>query len=142
MDIESSNMCENTRVCLNPQLKITAKVFSLKSTPSNMWVMWVYIVWVKTWCSRYAKIAKQNVSWISRGKALLAKYSWKPAVMTLHISVMCSACGSLHGKDSREIPAKFTLSSIATWVFTLSLTHNSYNKIPHKIQSTYDWTKI
>ena len=51
-----------------------ARVFSLKNTPHNMWVMWVYIMWVKTWCSRYAKIAKQNVLQVSRGKALLVKY--------------------------------------------------------------------
>ena len=131
MDVESLNMCENTRACLNPQLKITARVFSLKSTYSNMWVMWVYIVWLKTWCSRYTKIAKQNVSWISYGKALLAKYSRKPVVMTLHIPVMCSARGSLRGKASREIPMKSTLSSIGTWVFTLSLSHTTYTIKSH-----------
>ena len=42
--------------------RVMARGFSLKSTPHNMWVMWVYIVWMKTWCSRYAKIAKHNVS--------------------------------------------------------------------------------
>ena len=52
-----------------------ARVFSLKNTPHNMWVMWVYIMWVKTWCSRYAKIAKQNVLQVSPGKALPTKYS-------------------------------------------------------------------
>ena len=52
-----------------------SRVFSLKITPLNMWVMMVYIVWVKTWCIRYDKIAKQNVSRVSRGKALLVKYS-------------------------------------------------------------------
>ena len=29
-------------------LRVRARVFSLKSTPLNMWVMWVYIVWVET----------------------------------------------------------------------------------------------
>ena len=29
-------------------LKVMARVFSLKSTLLNMWVMWVYIVWVET----------------------------------------------------------------------------------------------
>ena len=51
-----------------------ARVFSLKSTPHNMGVMRVYIMWVKIWYSRYAKIAKQNVLQVSRGKALLVKY--------------------------------------------------------------------
>ena len=53
------------------------KVFSLKSTPLNMWVMWIYIMWVKTWCIRYDKIVKQNVSRVSCGDALPAKYSQK-----------------------------------------------------------------
>ena len=26
--------------------RVMARVFSLKSTPLNIWVMWVYIVWV------------------------------------------------------------------------------------------------
>ena len=28
--------------------RVMARVFSLKSTLFNMWVMWVYIVWVET----------------------------------------------------------------------------------------------
>ena len=28
--------------------RVMTRVFSLKSTPLNMWVMWVYIVWVET----------------------------------------------------------------------------------------------
>ena len=42
--------------------RIVARVFSLKSTPQHMLVMWVYIVWVEIECIRYNKIAKQNVS--------------------------------------------------------------------------------
>ena len=68
-----------------------------------MWVMWVYIMLVKTWYSKYAKIAKQNVSRVFRGKAFPVKYSQKLAVMTLRILVMCSTRGSLCGKASREI---------------------------------------
>ena len=55
--------------------RIMARVFYLKSTPLNMWVMWVYIVWVETWCIRYDKLAKQNVSRVSHGKTLPAKHS-------------------------------------------------------------------
>ena len=46
-------------------LRVVARVFSLKRTPQNMWVMWVYIVCVEIWCIRYDKIAKQNVSRVS-----------------------------------------------------------------------------
>ena len=28
--------------------RVMARVFSLKSTTLNIWVMWVYIVWVET----------------------------------------------------------------------------------------------
>ena len=38
--------------------RVMARVFSLKSTSLNMWVMCVYIVWVKNWCIRYDKLAK------------------------------------------------------------------------------------
>ena len=49
-----------------------------------MWVMWVYIVWVETGCIRYEKIAKQNISWVSYGKALPARHSQKPFVTICH----------------------------------------------------------
>ena len=67
-----------------------ARVFSLKSTPLNMWLMWVYIVWVKRLCIKYDKIAKQNVLRVSRGKALPAKYLRKPAVTICHDSLHSS----------------------------------------------------
>ena len=55
--------------------RVMVRVFSLKSTHFNMWVMWVYIVWVETWCIKYDKMAKQNVSRISHWKALPTKHS-------------------------------------------------------------------
>ena len=64
--------------------RVVARVFSLKSTHHNMWVMWVYIVCVETWCIRYDKLAKQNVLWVSREKALPARHSRKPAVTICH----------------------------------------------------------
>ena len=63
--------------------RIVARVFSLKSTPQHMLVMWVYIVWVEIECIKYNKIAKQNVSWVSCGMAFLARYSRKLAVTIL-----------------------------------------------------------
>ena len=63
-----------------------ARVFSLKSTLLNMWVMWVYILCVEIWCIKYDKIVKQNVSQVSHGKALLVKYLRKPAVTICHDS--------------------------------------------------------
>ena len=75
--------CEYDNLSLS---RVMARVFSLKITPLNMWVMWVYIAWVETWCIRYDKIAKQNISRVSRGKALPVKHSRKLAVTICHDS--------------------------------------------------------
>ena len=64
--------------------RVMARVFSLKSTPQHMWVMWVYIVWVETGCIKYDKLVKQNVSQVSCGKALPARHSQKPAIIIYH----------------------------------------------------------
>ena len=37
--------CEYDNLSLS---RVMVRVFSLKITPFNMWVMWVYIVWVET----------------------------------------------------------------------------------------------
>ena len=113
-----------------------ARVFSLKSTPLNIWVIMIYIVWVKTWYIRYDKIAKQNVSQVSRGKALPAKYLWKPAVTSCHDSSHSNhmLCTWLHFARSLLVSysRKLLWSSMLSWVFTLSLPHNPYNEISHK----------
>ena len=70
--------------------RVMARVFSLKIIPLNMWVMWVYIVWVETWCIRYDKLPKQNVLWVSHKKALLVKHSRKLAVTICHYSLHSS----------------------------------------------------
>ena len=76
-----------------------SRVFSLKALLSYMWVIWVYIVWVKTWCSKYAKIAKLNVSLVFQGKALpakiLAKTSCHDSLYSSH--VLCTWLTSREG---------------------------------------------
>ena len=69
LDIERQELRKITMDCVedcgydNLSLsRVMARVFSLKNTPFNMWVIMVYIVWVKTQWSRYVKIAKQKVS--------------------------------------------------------------------------------
>ena len=66
--------------------RIVARVFSLKSTPLRMGVMWVYIVCVETWSIRYEKLAKHNALWVSHGKALPVRHSRKPTVTIYHDS--------------------------------------------------------
>ena len=55
--------------------RVMARVFSLKNTLLNIWIMWIYIVWVEIMCIRYDKIAKQDVLWVSRRKALPVRHS-------------------------------------------------------------------
>ena len=102
-----------------------ARVFSLKNTPLNMWVMMVYIVWVKIQWSRYAKIAKQKVSQVSCGKVLPVKYSRKPAIMTL-----CILVSYAHGFTSREVFSRATRENSFDLQYCLeyshSLSHTTY----------------
>ena len=113
------------------------RVFSLKSTPLNMWVMMVYIVWVETWCIRYDKIAKQNVSRVSRKKALPTKYSQKPAIIICHdsshsshvLSTWLHFAGRLSwATHENSFDLQFVLS-----LHTLSHTQ-PINEISHKIK--------
>ena len=59
-----------------------------------------------------------------------------PSIMTLRIPVMCYARASLNEKASHELLAKTSLLFTLPCVFPLSLTHNPYKEIPHKIKGT------
>ena len=100
--------------------RVVARVFSLKRTPQHMWVMWVYIVWVETWCITYDKLAKQNGSRVSRGKAFPTRHSenqLSPSVMTLCIPVICRA----YGFTSREVFSRAIRENSFDLQFVLSL---------------------
>ena len=129
--------------------RVVARVFSLKSTPFNMWimwVMWVYIVCVGTWCIRYDKLAKQNVSWVSRGKALPARHSQK-LVITIcydssHSSHVRSTCFTSREGSSRATRENFLALHFSLTFHTLSHTtlkmkyHVKYRV--HKIEHNYN----
>ena len=87
---ENHNGCRGLWVWQSLTLKGNGWGFLFESTLLNMWVMWVYIVCVENWCIRYDKIAKHNVSRVSREKALLAKHSQKPIVIICHDSLHSS----------------------------------------------------
>ena len=132
--------CEYDNLSLT---RAMARVSSLKSTPLNMWVMWVYIVWVETWCIRYDKLAKQNVLQVSLKKALPARHSQKLAVIicydSSHSNHVLSTCfTSRKGFLQATYENSFDLQFFALSLHTLSLSHNPYNEIPHKIQGTKD----
>ena len=101
-----------------------AKVFSLKITPQHMWVMWVYIVRVETKCIRYDKLAKQNISWISRGKALPARHSRKSTLTICHDSShsnhVLSTCFTSREGYSRATHKNFFGLQFALSLHTLS----------------------
>ena len=108
---------------------------SLRSTPQYLWVMGVYIMWVKKVCIRYDCSAKQNVSREGLTHETLAKTNSHHPVMTLRIPVMCWAHASLHEKASHELPAKTSL--VFNCLFTLSLSHTTLtmkSHIKYKVQ--------
>ena len=106
--------------------RVMARGFSLKSTLLNMWIMWVYIMWVEIRCIRYEKIAKQNVLWVSHGKALPVRHSRKPIVTichdSSHFSHVLSTCFTSREGYSRVIRENsFDLQFVLS-LHTLSLT--------------------
>ena len=106
--------------------RVVARVFSLKSTPQHMWVMGVYIVWVEIRSIKYDKLAKQNVSWVSRGKTLLAIHSRNPAVTICHDSLNFShvlgTCFTPQEGFSRGTRENFFALHFALSLHTLSHT--------------------
>ena len=106
--------------------RVMARVFSLKNTLQHVWVMWVYIVWLEIGCIKYDKLAKQNVLWVSRGKALPARHSRKLAVTfcydSSHSSYVLSTCFTSREGFSRATREKFFGLQFALSLHTLSHT--------------------
>ena len=115
--------------------------FSLKSTPQHMWVMGVYIVWVRIECARNDNLTKQNVSRVSRGKALPARHTRKPAVSILSRLFKFQSCaGHMHhfmGSFLTSYPRKQLQSSISLESSHSFLSQKTLtNKNPHVIHGT------
>ena len=111
--------------------------FLSKSTPLNMWVMWVYIVCIKRWCIKYKKNSKiKCFTGISREgltSKILVKTSCHHLSWLFVLQSYAEHMASHHKKPSCELPAKTPLIFNLSWVFIVSLIHNPYNEIPHKI---------
>ena len=122
--------------------------FSLRSTPQHLWVMGVYIVWVKKVCIKYDSLAKQNVLRVSHEKAFLARHSQKLVVSILSRLFAFQSCARhmLHfaGSLLTSYPQNLLQSSIALCLHTLSLSHTTLtNKTNikyrvHKIEQNYN----
>ena len=128
--------------------------FSLRSTSQHMWVMGVYIVWVRIECIRNDNLARQNISQVSCGKALLARHSWKPAVSILSWTFAFQLCaGHMHhfagclfaSYPRKHFSLQFALSLHTHSLLHITLTNKSHMKYKvHKIEHNYNkiWHKI
>ena len=127
--------------------------FSFRSTPQQMWVMGVYIVWVEIVCIKYDRLVKQNVSRVSRRKALPVRHLRKPAVTILSWLFAFQSCAGhmLHfvGKFLASYSWKLLALHFALSLHTLSPTHNPYMKFHikykvHKTEQNYNqiWHRI
>ena len=110
--------------------RVMARVFSLKNIPFNMWVMWVYIVWVETWCIRYDKMAKQNVSRIFHGKTLPTKHSLIICHDSSYSSHVLSTWLHFVGRLLTSYPRKL-LWSLMSLEFSHSLLHTTFTMKSH-----------
>ena len=97
----------------------------------------VYQIWQNSKTECFPNISREGLT-----REILAKTSCHHLSWLFVFQSCVEHMASLRGKSSRELPAKTPLIFNLSWVFTLSLTHNPYNEIPHKIQGTYDWTKL
>ena len=114
--------------------------FSLKSTPQHLWVMWVYIMWLQKVCIRQHSQAKQNVSRVSRRKALLASYSRNTAISiclysshSSHVQDTCIISRDAQSRATRKNSSVFNCLSLHTLsLYHTTLTIKSHNK--YKVQ--------
>ena len=116
--------------------------FSLRSTPQYLWVMWVQIVQAQKVCIKNDSLTKQNVSWVSCGKALPASYSrntivsiYPNSLHSSHVQGTCIISQDAQSRATRENSSFFNSLSLHTSIF---LSHNLYNKVLQYIQGIKD----
>ena len=129
--LSTSRWYENGEVGVeeNPQVIVQRYVSITISNSHGLWlrflskahlnilqIMWIYIVWIQKVCIKQDNLAKQNVSQVSRGKALPVSYSRNTAVSIISPDAQ--------SRDTRENSSVFDLLESS---HSLSLTHNPYN---------------
>ena len=115
--------------------------FSLRSSLSHQWVIWVYIMRVQKVYIRQYRLAKQNVMRVSHRKALPAKYSQDIAVSICtdslhfnHVQGTCIFSWDAQLRDTREnLPFFNSLSLHTLSHYHTTLTINSHNR--YKVQT-------
>ena len=108
-----------------------ARVFSLKSTPLNIWIMMVYIVWVKTWCIKYNKIEKKKMFHrYLEERHYPYENQLSSVVMILRIPIICYA----HGFTSQEVFLRATRENSFDFQYCLESSH-SLSHTTHAMKS-------
>ena len=115
--------------------------FSLKNTPQHMWVMVVYIVWVRIECIINDNLAKQNVSWESLTRENQLSPSCPDSSHSSHVQGTCITSREAYSRASRENSFSFQL---ALSLYTLFLSHTTLTNKTHvkykvqKIEHNYN----
>ena len=122
--------------------------FSLWSTSQHLWVMWVYIVWVQKVCIRNDSSAKQNISWVSRRKALPVRHLQNTAISIMSWLFAFQSCvGHMHhfaGCLLASYPRNHFSLQFALSLYILFLSHTTLTNKSHiiyrvqKIEQNYN----
>ena len=102
-----------------------SRVFSLKNVSLLLWVMKVYIVWVKS--------SRQRVSWVSCEMACLTKSSWNAV---WHLTFQLSTCASYMAFLRESLLANFLRASCENaLIFISCLIYHQLNTKSKTIKS-------
>ena len=132
--------------------------FSFRRTPQHIWVMWVYIVWIRIECISIDSSAKQNVSWESCGKALPARHSRNIVVSicldslhSSHVQGIYITSRDAYSQATRENTSVFnalslhtlslpqtTLTNKSHMKYRVQKIEHNYNQIWHGIKANKD----
>ena len=141
-EIPQTNMQRNVGMTISNSQVFLLR-FSFRGSPSHLWVMWIYIVQVQKVCSRQYNLAEQNVSRVSRGKALSARYSRDTTISIYtdsshsnYVQGTCIFSWNVQSRNTRENPPYFNCLSLHTFShYHTTLTINFHNKYKvHKIE--------
>ena len=123
-------------------LKCFARVFSLKNTPFNSWVMGVYIVWVKNLVKHFPFFQTENfasTSWDGLSCEVLANLMvWHDSLASSHVLHTWPFHGLLYLQASHELVANFT--DLLLMLDSLLISHTHPLQLnSHKYKKMIEW---